>query len=134
MECLNRWKDCGTLVGLYFAARGGTAFSTMLARITEVGATLVLRNEATLLRYSLCQARFEFRPVQVFLKPSREGMRQIDGLHITLESGHWLFVCDGEGVAQEWLAASGIMTIQKKSGGLLESQTEHELVGRNISR
>src|SRR5262245_58533181 len=52
LECLNRWKDRGTLVGLYFAARGGTAFATMLARITEVGATLVFRNEATLLRYA----------------------------------------------------------------------------------
>ena len=130
LECLNRWKDRNTLVGLYFAARGGTAFSTMLARITEVGATLVLRNEATLLRYSLCHAKFEFRPVQVFLRPSREGMREIDGLHITLESGHWLFVCDGEGVAQDWLAASGMMTIRKKSGGLLESQPEQELVSQ----
>jgi hypothetical protein len=130
LKCLNSWKDRGTLVGLYFAARGGTAFSTMLARITEVGATLVFRNEATLLRYALLQARFEFRPVQVFLKPSREGMREIDGLHITLESGHWLFVCDGEGVAQDWLAASGIVTIQKKSGGLLESQAEQKLVAQ----
>ena len=126
LECLNRWKDGNTLVGLYFAARGGTAFSTMLARITEVGATLVVRNEATLLRYSLCQAKFEFRPVQVFLRPSREGMREIDGLHITLESGHWLFVCDGEGVAQDWLAASGMMPAPKKSEGLLESQAEQE--------
>jgi hypothetical protein len=130
LNCLNRWKERGTLVGLYFAARGGTAFSTMLARITEVGATLVLRNEASLLRYALSQAKFEFRPVQVFLKPSREGMREIDGLHITLESGHWLFVCDGEGVAQDWLAAAGIVTIQKKSGGLLESQAELGLVSR----
>jgi hypothetical protein len=130
LECLNRWKERGTLVGLYFAARGGTAFSTMLARVTEVGATLVLRNEAALLRYALCQAKFEFRPVQVFLKPSREGMREIDGLHITLESGHWLFVCDGEGVAQDWLAASGMMTIRKKTGGLLESQAEQELVSQ----
>ena len=53
VECLNRWKDSNTVVGLYFAARGGTAGSTMLARIIEVGARIVFKNESTVLRYAL---------------------------------------------------------------------------------
>jgi hypothetical protein len=128
LKCLNRWKDRNTLVGLYFAARGGTAFSTMLARITEVGASIVFKTDSAILRYALYQSRFEYGPVQVMVRPSRDAMVTIDGLHVWLESGHWLFVCDGEGVAQDWLASSGMMTIRKKTGGLLESQPEQELV------
>jgi hypothetical protein len=129
LDCLNRWKQSGTTVGLYFAARGGTAGSTMLARITEVGARIVFRNEATVLRYALYKARFDYGPIQVLLRPSREGMVSIDGLHIWLESGHWLFVCDGAGVGQSWLEASGLVTDTKKLSGLLESQEEMALRG-----
>jgi len=125
---LNRWRRNRTTVGLYFAARGGTAGSTMLARITEVGATIVFRNESTVLRYALYKTRFEYGPLQVMLRPSREGMVTIDGLHIWLESGHWLFVCDGEGIGQHWLESTGLATEPKKPGGLLESRAE--LVGR----
>ena len=127
LECLRRWKDHNTLVGLYFAARGGTAFSSMLARIADVGASIVFKNESAILRYALDQARFEYRPVQVLLRPSREGMVTIDGLHVWLESGHWLFVCDGEGVAHDWLEASGLTVVPKKTSGLLESQPENQL-------
>lgn len=126
IERLNRWKASNTLVGLYFAARGGTAGSTMLARITDVGATIVFRNESTVLRYALYKARFEYGQLQVMLRPSREGMATIDGLHVWLESGHWLFVCDGEGVGQLWLESTGLATEPKKPGGLLESQPERE--------
>ncbi|HEX3091971.1 MAG TPA: hypothetical protein VHW72_05065 [Candidatus Angelobacter sp.] len=127
LERLNRWKERNTTVGLYFAARGGTAGSTMLARITEVGATIVFRNESTVLRYALYKTRFEYGPLQVMLRPSREGMVTIDGLHIWLESGHWLFVCDGKGVGQHWLESTGLATEPKKPGGLLESrQPERE--------
>ena len=124
LELLHRWKANRTTVGLYFAARGGTAGSTMLARITDVGATIVFRNEATVLRYGLYQARFEYGPVQVLLRPSREGMVSIDGLHIWLESGHWLFVCDGERIGQNWLESADLASAPKKPSGLLESQPE----------
>jgi hypothetical protein len=126
IECLNRWKQAGTVVGLHFAARGGTAGSTMLARITEVGARIVFKNESSVLRFALYKAHFEFGPVQVLLRPSREGLAQIDGLHIWLESGHWLFVCDGQGIAQDWLESSGLAA-ERKSSGLLESQHDSEL-------
>jgi hypothetical protein len=126
LECLNRWKQANALVGLYFAARGGTAGSTMLARITQVGARIVFRNESTILRYALYQARFEFGPMQVLLRPSRDAMVEIEGLHIWLESGHWLFICDGEGVGQRWLESSGLAAQPKKPGGLLESQGEQQ--------
>lgn len=124
LECLNRWKDSNTVVGLYFAARGGTAGSTMLARIIEVGARIVFKNESTVLRYALYKPRFEFGPMQVLLRPSRDAMVEIDGLHIWLESGHWLFVCDGEGVGQKWLESTGLTAEPKRPGGLLETQTE----------
>lgn len=126
LECLSRWKQRNTLVGLHFAARGGTAGSTMLARITEVGTRIVFKNESSVLRFALYKARFEFGPVQVLLRPSREGLAEIDGLHIWLESGHWLFVCDGQGVAQDWLESAGL-AVAKKRGRLLESQHESEL-------
>ena len=126
LDCLNRWKQLKTTVGLYFAARGGTAGSTMLARITDVGATVVFRNESAVLRYALYQAHFEYRPLQVLLRPSRDGMVEIKGLHIMLQSGHWLFVCDGEGIGQRWLEASGLAIEKNKPGGLLESRAERE--------
>lgn len=122
LELLNRWKANQTKVGLYFAARGGTAGSTMLARITEVGARIVFRNEGTILRYGLYKARFEYGPVRVLLRPSRAGMVSIEGLHIWLESGHWLFVCDGGAIGQRWLEADGLARSPNKPRGLLESQ------------
>jgi hypothetical protein len=100
----------------------------MLARITEVGARIVFRNEGTELRYALYKARFDFGPMQVLLRPSRESMVSIAGLHIWLESGHWLFVCDGAGVGQSWLEATGLASDPKK-GGLPESQEEMALRG-----
>lgn len=131
LETLNRWKLGQTTVGLYFAARGGTAGSTMLARITGLGATIVFRNESTVLRYALYKARFEYGPVQVLLKPSREGMVSIHGLHIWLESGHWLFVCDGEGIGQNWLQSAGLASKLKKPE-LLESRGKVGLRSRKV--
>jgi hypothetical protein len=130
LERLNRWRRNRTTVGLYFAARGGTAGSTMLAQITDVGATIVFRNEGTVLRYGLYKARFEYGPLQVLLKPSREGMVSIDGLHIWLESGHWLFVCDGESIGQNWLESARLASEPMKPGWLLESQAEREFAFR----
>jgi len=126
---LHRWKANQTTVGLYFAARGGTAASTMLARITGLGATIVFRNEAKVLRYGLHKARFEYGPVQVLLRPSREGMISVEGLHIWLESGHWLFVCDGERMGQDWLESGDLALAPKKPHGLLESQPEEVFRG-----
>jgi hypothetical protein len=97
LDRLHRWKADQTTVGLYFAACGGTAGSTMLARITGVGATIVFRNEATVLRYGLYKARFEYGPVQVLLRPSREGLVSIDGLQMWLESGHWRLCATASG-------------------------------------
>jgi hypothetical protein len=126
LKCLNRWKDRNTLVGLFFAARGGTAGSTMLARISEVGARIVFKSDSAILRYALYQSRFEYGPMQVLLRPSRDGMATIDGLHVWLETGHWLFVCDGEGVAQNWLDATGLAAEPGKGCGLLKSESDRE--------
>lgn len=41
------------------------------------------------------------------LRPSREGLAEIEGLHIWLESDHWLFICDGTELGTEWLNFSG---------------------------
>src|SRR5262249_22597523 len=132
LESLNRWKLGQTTVGLYFAARGGTAGSTMLARITSVGATIVFRNESTVLRYALYKARFEYGPVQVLLKPSREGMVSIHGLHIWLDSGHCLFVCACEGISKNWLKSGGLLSKRRKPDELLESQRKVSLRSRKI--
>lgn len=119
---LRRWKQNETTVGLQFAARGGTAGSTMLARVRQVSSRVVFVNESSVLSFGLYQARFALSAVQVMLRPSRDGLRRIDGLHIWLASGHWLFVCDGDGLGSEWLESGGFPMRLKGPKGSLESR------------
>lgn len=37
---------------------------------------------------------FALGSVQALIRPPREGIAEIEGLHIWLESGHWLFICE----------------------------------------
>ena len=122
IEFLKHWKQNETIVGLHFAARGGTAGSTMLAKLTEVSSRVVFRNDLGFLRFSLYKARFAYGRVRVFLHPSREGRAEVEGLHIWLESGHWLFICDSQGLGREWLEATGMQGGVEGPGELLESQ------------
>lgn len=113
LKILRNWKESQTVVGLHFAARGGTAGSTMLARITEVSSRIIFRSDAAVHSFGLYKARFAFGEVQAMLQPSREGLAEIEGLHIWLESGHWLFICDGTKLNSEWLDSAA----QKKLSG-----------------
>ncbi len=106
LNSLRRWKHSGTTVGLIFAAHGGTAGSAMLAEIAELSSRIVFKTEMSVLTFGLFQAHFELRPLTVLRFPKREGLAQIDGLHIWLESGHWLFVCDARGLGNKWLESA----------------------------
>jgi hypothetical protein len=72
--------------------------------------------------FGLFKARFARDPLQLPLWPAREGLAEIDGLHITLESGHWLFVCDAQGLEEKWLEMTGLALRGKEPGGLLETR------------
>ena len=50
---LNRWKQDGSAVGLHFAARVGTAGSTMLARIAEISSRIVFKNDSGSFQFGL---------------------------------------------------------------------------------
>jgi hypothetical protein len=117
LSSLRRWKQSGTLVGLIFAARGGTAHSAMLAQISEVSSQVMFKAESSLLGFSLIKARFERRPITVLRFPRREGLTQIDGLHIWLESGHWLFICAAQGLGEKWLESATKLLEQNGPGG-----------------
>jgi hypothetical protein len=125
IESLERWKRSGATVGLHFAARGGTAASTMLARVTEISSRIVFKNQSSVLCFGLFKARFSYGRVQMLLWPSREGLAEVHGLEIWLDSGHWLFICDVQGLEEKWLEMAGLALATKGPGGLLES--EHAL-------
>ena len=125
---LERWKQKGTALGVHFAGRGGTAASTLLAQITEVSSRIVLKNDSGVLQLSLYKARFEYGPLTVLRIPAREGLGQMDGLHVWLDSGHWLFICDVQGQAQKWLEFAAKSLQANKPGGSLESQPDSEPV------
>jgi hypothetical protein len=133
IDSLERWKRNGTTVGLYFAARGGTAGSTMLARVTEVSSRVVFKNQSSVLCFGLFKAQFAHGPVQALLWPSRDGLAEVEGLHIWLESGHWLFVCDVHGLEEKWLEVAGLSLGTKSSGGSLESQHHFEPFFQQVS-
>jgi hypothetical protein len=113
LRWLKRWKKSGTTLGLIFAARGGTAHSAMLAKISEVSSRVVFKSASSLLGFSLIKARLEHRPITVLKFPHRDGLTQIDGLHIWLESGHWLFICDAQGMGEKWLESAAGLLEQK---------------------
>ena len=94
----------------------------MLAKIANVSSRIVFTNDSSVLCFALHKARFAMGGVQVLLRPSREGLAEIDGLHIWLESGHWMFVCDGRGLGREWLESTSLQRMFKGPGGLLESR------------
>lgn len=126
IERLEEWKRTGTTLGLCFAARGGTAASTILARITQVSSRITFKNQWAVLHFGLYKALFERSRVQVLLWPSREGIVEVDGLHIWLESGHWLFICDPQGIEEKWLDMAGLTSKAKGPGGLLEGEADAE--------
>lgn len=119
MDSLKRWQQNGTTVGLHFAAHGGTAVPTMLARVAEVSSRIVVKNASSVLNFGVFKARFAYGPLEVLLSPSREGLAEIRGLHIWLESGHWLFICDVQGSEQRWLELAGLALEAKGPSGLL---------------
>jgi hypothetical protein len=121
---LERWKLNRTTLGLHFAGRGGTATSTMLAEITEVSSRIVLKNDSSVLEFSLYKARFESGPLTVLRIPLREGLARVDGLHVWLDSGHWLFICDLQGQGQKWLEFAAKALERNKPRGSLESQPD----------
>jgi hypothetical protein len=131
IDLLKSWKQKGSTVGLHFAARGGTAGSTMLAKVAEVSSRIVFKNESSVLQFALYKARFAYGPVRTFLQPSREGSVELAGLHIWLESGHWLIICDAEGLGPEWLQGTSIRRALKGTGGTFKSQSERELALQN---
>ncbi len=45
-----------------------------------------------------------------------EGLAQIHGLHIRLDSVHWLFVCDARGLGNKWLESAALALDQGGSG------------------
>jgi hypothetical protein len=124
LSSLRRWKQTGATVGLIFAARGGTAHSAMLAQISEVSSRVVFRAESSILAFALIKARFERRPLTVLRFPHREGLTQIAGLHIWLESGHWLFICDAQGLGEKWLESATRVLEQSGPGG--PAETPHD--------
>ncbi len=103
LETLRRWQMRGETVGLIFAARGGTAGSAMLAAITEISSRIVFKTDSSVLTFGLYKSHFELRPLTVLRFPHRDGLAQIQGLHIWLESGHWLFVCEAGESGKKWL-------------------------------
>jgi len=124
LRSLRRWQQSGTTVGLIFAARGGTAHSAMLAQISEVSSRVVFKAESSILGFALIKARFELRPITVLRTPQREGLAQINGMHIWLESGHWLFICDAHGLGEKWLESATRMLDQRCPGGPVDSSND----------
>ncbi len=120
---LRRWKRDEVTVGLIFAARGGTAGSAMLAKISELSSRIVFKTESTVLTFALIQAHFELRPLTVLRFPQREGLSQIQGLHVWLDSGHWLFVCDAQGLGNKWLESATLALEQGGPGGPAEARS-----------
>ncbi len=115
-----RWNLERTPLFVYFSASNAGFSSATQAELTEVGSCLVFRNDTTVLRIDLEDARFQFGPMQVLLAPSKrgraaaisqspEGLAGDSGLHIALASGHFVFVCEfGEG-AKRWIAFTSMM-------------------------
>lgn len=115
IQHLTRWQQDGISVGAYFAVAGAIAGVTMLARIAEISVRIVLSSEDASLSFSLKDARFEYGPLQVFSFPSKrgpavalthlpQGLLSADGLHIRLQSGHSLFLCDSRALGPHWLS------------------------------
>jgi hypothetical protein len=119
---LRRWQQSGTTVGLWFAARGGTAGSAMLAQVREVTSRLIVNNDSSSLRFALYKARFEQGPLTVLRGPRREDLTEIEGLRIWLESGHFLFICDAAGMERKWLQSVAKWLSYDRPGGLVQSQ------------
>ena len=133
LRALRHWKQSATTVGLIFAARGGTAHSAMLARISEVSSRVVFKAKSSVLGFALYQARFEHRPVTVLRSPRREDLAQIDGLHIWLESGHWLFICDAQGLGEKWLESATKLLEQKGTGRQAEAPKKSRAPQQEVS-
>ena len=122
VDLMKRWKQDETTVGLHFAARGGTAGSTMLAKIAEVSSRIVFKNDSGSFHFTLYKARFADGPVRAFPTPREKAVVEIHGLHIWLESGHWLFISEANGLAPDWLVTDHVKGRLKGSGGQFDAQ------------
>ncbi|SRR5579883_1814696 len=130
-EALKQWQENSTTVALLFSARSGTAGVTMTATITHVSARIVFKNEFTILRFVLDRARYEYGPLMFFRFPAREGLAQVNGLHIYLESGHRLFIANSQQNGVHWLRSLNDMLVMERKNELgsgdREEETEAEL-------
>ncbi|MFN7948412.1 MAG: hypothetical protein U0Z53_23880 [Blastocatellia bacterium] len=121
IEWLQKWRREEITLWVNFTAGAGAAGLMMLAQITDVSACLVFRSEAAILRIALDKARFEYGPLQALLIPSglgvvaavsarkQTGLAPGDGLHIRLESGLSLFICENTGQGQHALDAAELI-------------------------
>jgi hypothetical protein len=111
---LHRWHRDHETVWVYFATDGGGVSSSLLARIEQITRCLVLKNESSVLRFDLKNARVRYGPLQALLTPSRlgraailtrkpSGLAPTNGVIIALDSGHSLFICENKGSGAEWL-------------------------------
>lgn len=57
LDILRNWKKTQTVVGLHFAARGGTSGSCSRDS-PEVSSRIIFRNDAAVLSFGLCKAHF----------------------------------------------------------------------------
>jgi hypothetical protein len=105
LDLLRRWQESGATVWVYYGARGGVAGASLLARITEVSRCLEFRSPSTTLRLDIEGVRFGRGPLRALSTPSRlgrvaaisqkpEGLVSRDGVMITLDAGHSVFVCE----------------------------------------
>ena len=104
-DLLQRWCRDQSTVWVYFATHGGGVSSSLLARIAEVTRCLVFTNDSTILRVDLKNATLRCGPLHGLLTPSRLGRAAVlthkrsglvarDGVIITVDSRHSLFICE----------------------------------------
>jgi len=130
-ERLTRWQQAGTTLGSYLSSPGAVVGLAMLAQIAEISVRIVLTSESTVLCFSLDKARFQFGPLSVLSLPSKlgpavalthlpGGLLAADGLHIRLESGFVLFLCESPEFGQHWLNSAASFLGQPELGGVLK--------------
>jgi hypothetical protein len=131
IEYLTRWHEKNTAIGVYLSVPGAVAGLTMLAQITEVSVRIVITNESSILRFSLDNARFEYGPMHVWSLPSQsgpavvlthlsQGLLSKDGLHIRLDSGFSLFLCEDRELEKHWLVLTASSMVEQQIEGFLQ--------------
>ena|SRR5947207_13624846 len=130
-EYLKQWQKENASLGLYFGVPEAVVGLIMLAQVSEVSIRIVLTNESSVFRFSLENARFQFGPLHVLCLPSTRGpaialtslpngLLATDGLHIRLESGFVLFLCELKSAEQRWLNSVAGSMGELGPGGFLD--------------